>query len=287
MSDDTLDMSHPLTLGARLRRRREAKGLSLEEVARATKIHVNVLTLIEADRAASLNAVYLKGFLKTYGGYLGEDVPALLALLPATPSVPVQPMSPPTHRSNRPRAVASSASTILQTLMRGLQRLPWRPLITSAVVIAALWVGGARLRASLIRHQAQPQPASSTRRGAAAPVRPPSKPSIKPKPAAARMAKPKTKATTPVLPTTGAPVQLTMRVQSMTWMRVTADGSVVFQDVLQPGARETWLARQDIVLWLGDAGGVTLELNGRQLGAPGKRGEIVRALRITSAGIQR
>ena len=286
MSDDPPNTPHPLTLGARLRRRREAKGLSLEDVSRATKIHVNVLTLIETDRTASLNAVYLKGFLKTYGGYLGENVSALLALLPTTPSLPVQLTPPPARRFDRPRAVASSASTILQTLTRGFQRLPWRPLITSAVVIAALWMGGARLRASRIRHHAQP--AASARRGAAVPVRPSSKPSVKPKPAtAARAAKPKTQTTTPAPPTANAPVRLTVRVQSMTWMRVWADGVIVAQQVLLPGARETWLAHQDIVLWLGDAGGVTLELNGRPLGAPGKRGEIVRALRITSAGIQR
>lgn len=85
----------------------------------------------------------------------------------------------------------------------------------------------------------------------------------------------------------GEPVRLTMRVQSMTWMRVTADGVIVAQQVLSAGARETWLARQEIIVWLGDAGGVTLELNGRPLGSPGKRGEVVRALRITAQGIQR
>ena len=97
------------SVGQRLRQAREAKGLSLEQVSRVTKIHLNVLTAIEADRAArTISPVYLKGFLKTYARYLGEDDTALLASVPSSESVPSRPATPPPPRpagrpsSNRP-----------------------------------------------------------------------------------------------------------------------------------------------------------------------------------------
>ena len=278
-----------LTVGERLRQRREAKGLSLEEVSRATKIHVNVLTLIEADRAAgSLNPIYLKGFIKTYGGHLGEDVPSLLAMLPVAPSVPLR-LTPPAS-TRQPSRPPKGGGHVMRAVAERLQHLPWRRLVAAAVVIALAWAAGTRVRAAMSRKAPAAAPA---RRAAAVPVKPPSKkPAAVVKkqapPAAPATSAPKKQAsTTPATPPVGEQVRLTVRVHAITWMQVKADGSVVFQNALQPGTRETWLARREIALWLGDAGGVSLELNGRPLGVPGKRGEVVRALRITSQGIQR
>lgn len=278
-----------MTVGARLRQRRQAKGLSLEEVSRATKIHLNVLTLIETDRAsASLNPVYLKGFLKTYGGYLGEDVPALLALLPAPPSVPARPAVAVGRAASGKPPAARAAAAAVRGLAHGLRRLPWRPVAAAAAVLAVLWAGGARLGAMRRRTPRTPPPASSA---ANAPVKSqPPRATPRKRASAQTPATAVTKQKTPAAPTAtaaGEPIRLTMRVHAMTWMQVKADGVVVAQQVLQPGARETWLAHRDITLWLGDAGGVSLELNGRPLGVPGKRGEVVRALRVTAAGIQR
>ena len=62
------------TIGARLKKVRNEKGLSLEEVYSKTRIHTRVLEAIEENRAEEvLSRVYIKSFLKEYTRCLGLD----------------------------------------------------------------------------------------------------------------------------------------------------------------------------------------------------------------------
>jgi cytoskeletal protein RodZ len=66
------------TIGSQLRAARHAKQASLEDVARVTKIKLDVLEKLEADEFTGLPApMYVKAFLKKYGEYLGLDGGAL------------------------------------------------------------------------------------------------------------------------------------------------------------------------------------------------------------------
>src|SRR5215207_7385693 len=61
-------------IGRLLDHKRKEQGLSLEEVEQATKIRKRYLTGLEHDDYAVLpDAVYARGFLKTYANYLGLD----------------------------------------------------------------------------------------------------------------------------------------------------------------------------------------------------------------------
>jgi len=67
------------TLGELLQHAREAKGLSLEEVSARTRIALPTLRHLENDRFGELPAeAYVKGFLRSYGGFLSLDVAMLL-----------------------------------------------------------------------------------------------------------------------------------------------------------------------------------------------------------------
>jgi hypothetical protein len=66
-------LSEPVT-GESLRKVREERGVSLREIAGATKIGVRFLEYIEGDRHSELPAlVYLRGFLQQYALSLGLD----------------------------------------------------------------------------------------------------------------------------------------------------------------------------------------------------------------------
>lgn len=63
----------PVT-GAELKRLREARGVSLREIAQASKIGIRFLEYIEDDRFPFLPAtVYLRGFLQEYAKAVGLD----------------------------------------------------------------------------------------------------------------------------------------------------------------------------------------------------------------------
>ncbi|MEU6999179.1 RodZ domain-containing protein [Nonomuraea sp. NPDC046570] len=53
-------------------------------------------------------------------------------------------------------------------------------------------------------------------------------------------------------------------------------GRKLFSGTLQAGKTTTWQAAKQVRLLIGDAGAVLLQVNGKNLGAPGARGEMVR-----------
>lgn len=66
------------SIGETLREARHRKQVSLEEVARATKIKLEVLECMEADEFDRLaSPTYARGFIRIYGDYLGLDGRAL------------------------------------------------------------------------------------------------------------------------------------------------------------------------------------------------------------------
>ncbi len=62
------------TVGRSLKRAREEKNLSIDEVSRATKIKKEFLIAIEEDRYDALpGQVFTRGFIRAYGDFLGLD----------------------------------------------------------------------------------------------------------------------------------------------------------------------------------------------------------------------
>ena len=62
------------TIGAYLRRERELRGISLEEVAGATKISIRLLEALESDDHSALPPpVFVKGFIRAYAQHIGLD----------------------------------------------------------------------------------------------------------------------------------------------------------------------------------------------------------------------
>jgi cytoskeletal protein RodZ len=70
-----------LTLGEKLRKLRSDKRIALNEVSRVTKIRLEYLQYLEEGKYDELPAdVYVRGFLKSYGDFLGFDEQNLIKL---------------------------------------------------------------------------------------------------------------------------------------------------------------------------------------------------------------
>lgn len=68
------------SIGKYLKRRREARGMSVGELARATRIPAAALCRIESDQFDDLpGEVFVRGFLKAYASAVGLDVDDVLA----------------------------------------------------------------------------------------------------------------------------------------------------------------------------------------------------------------
>lgn len=87
----------------------------------------------------------------------------------------------------------------------------------------------------------------------------------------ATTATPTTTATS--LPAVGVTVAITVTESS--WVEVTVDSLSAFWRLMEAGEQGTWEARREIILRLGNAGGVQVTVNGDSLGTLGERQQVV------------
>ena len=74
---------------------------------------------------------------------------------------------------------------------------------------------------------------------------------------------------------------LELEAMEMTWIVVRSDEGEPHEALLQPGETATWKASERFYLTLGNAGGVSVKLNGEPRGPFGKPGVVIRDLEIT------
>ncbi|GAB2180306.1 hypothetical protein DLREEDagrD3_05290 [Denitratisoma sp. agr-D3] len=188
--------------GSRLKAEREARGLSLSEVAHTLKFGVRQLEALEADNYEVLQgATFLRGFIRSYARFLKMDDAPLLALLDAS--------APPSQAEIVAPTNMGEAST--QPFVERNQK--WLLLAMALVVVlavAAYWLslneklgGGESVVSPAVKEEEAPQPVASAAVAAPTPVAV-TAPAAEPVPAPAA-ATPATPATLPAPAVAPAP----------------------------------------------------------------------------------
>jgi len=122
------------SVAEQLRQAREAQGLTLRQLADATKIRTDHLEALEkADYSPFPAPVYIRGSVRTYATCLKLDVPAVLAALDAELSKSPEFSGPPSLTGERRGP--------LDWLTYQLSRVNWR-LAGLLVVVVAVVSGG-------------------------------------------------------------------------------------------------------------------------------------------------
>jgi cytoskeletal protein RodZ len=236
------------SFGENLRRERELRGVGLREIAEATKISVRFLQALENDRVDQLpGGLFPRAFVRQYARYLGLDAERTVAEYLYLAGAPASEMAPPAKRAPR------------TAFPRG------------AVFFAAVVVVGVALS---LRMAGNPNPSRSQPS--------PAVPEPKPRPAALETPAAETPALPPVATTVASPdgLVLTLTAQQDCWVQAQADGENVLNRVLAGGETTTLEAHGQIVLSVGNAGGLVFRVNDRP-GVPlGKSGEVKRNIVI-------
>jgi cytoskeleton protein RodZ len=246
---------HMGELGDLLRKAREDRGLSLAQVEAATRIRSDYLQALEREDYDRLPApVYVKGFLRNYALHLDLDAKQVLSLYeqPEAPAettpVPMmldEPLEPLSLRRFRPVGLAALLIAVVAISWWGYQRYPGKiPFVrATATPTAAFTATAAPPTPTVLPPTATPSPARTA---------------------------------SPTLTPTVVGLQLSIEVVGeRSWLLVQADGERVFAGILEPGAKDTWTARDRIVLRSGNAGAVRVTLNGQALGLFGEIGQVV------------
>lgn len=299
------------SFGERLRREREMRGVSLDDIAEGTKIGTRLLRAMEEEHFELLpGGIFNKGFVRAYAKYLGlNEEEAVADYLEAAGETAPDPRVIAEQNSSRIDRSSSDASTSRQA------GFPVIPVLILLLVIAA-GAGGWQIYQERVRDREAKQQANSssavTTPAAAAPVE------ANPATSAATSTQPDSGApkiesrgtTTAALPntemqsssTTAASVDLnspvanpawaagsadstiaqsfevTVRAKDNAWVSIKSDGKFIVRGIIVPPDVKTIHANNQVVFWTGNAGAVEVSFNGQPVpltGGPNQEGVLV------------
>ena len=277
-----------LSVGPYLREMRLRRGASFEEIARSTRVAQRYLVALEAEDFSQLPPpAFTRGFIRAYCQTLGESPEEALVLYE-------QGQGAAGRLADRPPAELAPT---------GSQGRGRSAIFVSFVLVVALGAALFVVRMALqgrrepIERRAQtvtefpvtsvppdspPASAPSVEmRGLLAepPAPPDTARSSAPRPQPPAGATPPAPALAPppvVAGVVGSPYRLVAKTTELTWLRVrTGDGHFTEENIPAGQVRE-WVSNRPFVLTVGNAGGITLELNGRPLPALGASGVVIR-----------
>jgi cytoskeleton protein RodZ len=288
------------SVGETLRRERLRQNLDLEQVSQELKISSRFLTAIEDERFDRLPAgVFAKSFVRQYARLLGLDDDELAGQVqraiepPSLSGNPNAPDVPPLPDIQAPRIdnwdyVGDRGRFEWASTLPALALVVVVMLVCSGVYafwqrarqpIATAQTAAPPATAPARQAPVQPEPAAGTQ--APAPTDAPAA-QITPNPAPAPP--PPTPANSADRPANG-PVHVELTAEEAVWVLAKADGKFLFSGTLEPKQTRAVDANERLTLRLGNAGGVSIKLNGKDVGPVGPKGQ-VREVQFTSGGFQ-
>ncbi|HEY9766673.1 MAG TPA: helix-turn-helix domain-containing protein [Chroococcales cyanobacterium] len=251
-------MSSLKDIGQELKEARLGRGVTLEEVARATHLSPRHLADLEEGLEENLpEAIYVKSFIRKYANFLGLPGNELAEIYwKERPSL--QPAPPPAEYSYW-----------------------WLfPILASLVLLLAVGIAwqnsgrkagppGALAKSSPI--SPSPSPATHSL------VLPSPKPTLPPTAVpSVKSATPSTSSLAfPLATDSKKPVSLAIETTEACWVVVVADGKIVQKGNVPAGQKLRFTAERSLKLRLGNAGGAWITYDGDYLGALGGKGEVV------------
>ena len=281
----------PQEFGEELRRERELREVTREQLADVTKVSVRQIEALEAGRFDLLPArVFARGFVLALARHLGLDAERTAAAFnhvheawsaerdrTATTSAVI---SSDRIRLSRPRRSVSLNTTAL-----GVGVALFLAVLTGA---AALLKGRASAPESeTAKSGGRPEVATPVPEAlrlppsVAASVVPVSSETPLVEPAAARLAPAASGA--PAAPSAGGRRTLTLTFSDDCWTEVSVDGRIVAAELFRKGTTRRFEGGRTFVLTLGNAGGVEVDVDGAAIPAVGQPGQVVRNFVIGDA----
>lgn len=254
------------SFGDRLKREREMRDVSLDELTKATRISQRFLEALENEDWKKLpGGVFGRGFVRTIAGYLGLSEESLLSEYDMA-------------RGDMSR----------ESLARQEERIPstpvWVPILAVLAICAALaglfFAGKYAWHRYAERHNSQPSSALVT------PPQDPSAETLK-----TGTLTPETPAATAVsaasaspaaIPDAAAALDLSVSTSAATRVRILADDKLLLDGELPAGVNRHFPANDHFEITAADSSAVLLELNHqvmRPLGPPGASGTMVLGLK--------
>lgn len=264
----------PEILGKTLKKARELKQLSIEEASEKTHIPKKIIRAIEEDRLNEISSVfYAMGFVRTYSKFLGrEEDKAVKEYLAGSEK-----------KKEEPRLLLDNERVPGDWFIRYKKNI--------AIILLAIfgiWVLGlgviqvkkfakntyikykACIAKKKVVKQADKKEAEKKQAVKAIPVK--------------EITKEKPRDTIKAEPKKAEDFELEILAHASTLIEVRSEDGLLFTGILKKGTSDTWRAKKEVRIEFGNAGGVTMKLNGKDMGYPGKKRE-KKSITVTKDGI--
>ena len=243
-SEDNAQLGTPTDVGARLRAAREAKQISLREIAATTKISVSALEALEENDVAQLpGGIFTRAFVRSYATEVGLDpeevVRDFVAQVPAEGIDEEEKYDSQSREHDLFQSQQRMAATVLK-------------LVAISAAVLLLYLGWTVTTGT----DAPEAPVAETAPALLAPVA-----------GLVRTEPPVT-----AEPMSQESLTIVLRPRGDCWVSLTIDGELVFEDLMHAGDRESYAAADEMRLIVGDAGAFGFTINqqdGRSLGGSG------------------
>jgi len=246
--------------GRKLRDAREKRGISLRQIASATKISVSALEALERNDISRLpGGIFSRAFVRSYALEVGLDPEATIQdFIAQFPSDSVTAGHPTTDRVEDEEAVESDRRMATTGLQLALISIP--------IAIAVVYFGTSGRKAAPTETPAATASAASS-----------SAPEARAPESAAPAADLPAATSEPAAPPTAVDDRLVVNlsVTRPCWISASVDGQKKLERLLQPGDPQTIDVTRELVLTAGDASAVEMTLNGAPARPLGKSGEVV------------
>jgi len=306
------------SFGEHLRREREMRGITLEEIAAATKIGTRSLKALEDEDFKKLpGGIFNKGFVRAYAKFLGIDEEQAVADFVAasgdfdTIKSNIDPAQLLGQHEEVKKSSSKKAKDLQSIQTDSRSGFPWIA-IFGLILLVAVAYGG---RFGYVKYKAHEEAQAQAQRDAQARVEAEAAAARAASEAAAQAAAAQSveqpaadvqSQQTPATPdSSGKASQQTaqpaaaeatnanlipggftvsVRARQRTWISIISDGKRVISEELPPASEKVVQAHDRITLRTGNAGGMDLALNGKAMPSLGAEGE-ARTVTIGANGL--
>ena len=236
-----------MSLGALITKSRTDARLSIEDLAKATNIPVTLLRDMENDNFKKCGGeTYARGHLRNIAAKLGIDERIFLDLFETEVTAPAKPIREMLNENN------------VTMPYQEPKRISWKVLAAGSAVVLILFAG-VQFFFSNVDNGNEPEIFIAT------------------------SATPSQEAVESVAPSTAASPEITGEVnvelvasRGATWLYATNEnGEVLFSGLVRQGSSKSFSEATQVNLRVGNAGGVDISVNGKDVGSIGANREVV------------
>lgn len=272
-------------MGADLKAERERQGLTIQDIERETSIRAAYIQALEqGDYNALPNEVYVKGFIRSYAGFLHMDTEKLVQeyreAIHGADVGPIQKANPETTSLVNESAPFSSGSDFRERVEKSSKK---QMIFMAVATVVIAFVGSiyyffgddpnAEKPAQTAQQNVAQQPQTQAQNPASG-QNPQAQNS-----ASTQNGQPAAQQPVQTIGNTAnasaGQADVTAKFTGRCWIQAIADGKVIYEGTVEANHTLRWTGKKEVIVTAGNAGAIDVTYNGQHVGKLGKEGIVV------------